>query len=153
MDGVQFFALALGSSLFLMGWALAAGNWSLWKNRPASYRSTEEADLLAGRLGRRLHISLALLGLGLAIALGAFLGRDRITAFYWYGVVALALWMSVLALLDGGATWRYVLRVRRQLAAKREAILSEAAARSREAQESAAGQGADAPEPPAAPRG
>jgi hypothetical protein len=150
MDGVQYFALALGIALFLLGSAHAAGNWALWKNRASTYRNREEADLLVGRLGRRLHISVILMGLGLAIACGAFLGRNRLTAYYWYGVVALAVWMSILALVDGGATWSYVLRVRRRLAAKRAALLSEVAARSREVHEAGAGQGSEAAEPPKA---
>jgi ABC-type Fe3+-siderophore transport system permease subunit len=130
MDGIQFFTLSLGGALFFMGWLLTAGNWANWKKPGKGFKSKEEAALIQGRWGRRVHMSLALMGLGAAIALGAFLGREKITALYWYGVVALALWMSVLAIVDGGATWSYVCRVRRELAKKRKAIVNEVAARS-----------------------
>jgi hypothetical protein len=130
MDRIQLFTLSLGGSLSLLGWILTAGNWANWKAPRNQFKNQEEAALIAGRLGRRLHMSIALLGLGAAISLGAFLGREKIAAFYWYGVVALALWMSVLAILDSGATWSYVIRVRRELANKRKAIVSEVGARS-----------------------
>src|SRR6187455_1137716 len=110
MDTIQLFTLALGSSLFGMGWILTAGNWSNWKAPLPSGKSQEETALLQGRNGRRLHMSIALMGLGAAVATGAFLGRERITAIYWYGVIALALWMSLLAIVDGGLTWSYVIR-------------------------------------------
>lgn len=130
MDGIQLFTLSLGGALFLMGWLLTAGNWANWKNPGKAFKSKEEATLIHGRAGRRVHMSLSLVGLGAAVMLGAFLGREKITALYWYGVVALALWMSILAILDGGATWSYVMRVRRELAKKRKAIVNEVAARS-----------------------
>lgn len=130
MDSIQLFTLSLGGSLSLLGWILTAGNWANLKAPRKGFKNQEEAALISGRLGRRLHMSVALLGLGAAITLGAFLGREKITAFYWYGVIALALWMSVLAILDGGATWSHVIRVRRELVKKRKAILSEVAVRS-----------------------
>jgi hypothetical protein len=132
MDVIQVFTLSLGSSLFGMGWILTTGNWSNWKNPPPS-KNLEEAALIQGRNGRRLHMSIALMGLGMAVAGGAFLGREKITAIYWYGVIALALWMSLLAILDGGATWSYVIRVRRRLEKQRESILSDATERARQA--------------------
>lgn len=130
MDGIQLFALSLGGSLLFLGWFLTAGNRAGIQNSDKG-RSGEEAALLQGRLSRRMHMSVALMGLGAAIALGSFLGRERVTTFYWYGVVALATWMCVLAILDGGATWSYVLRARRKLAKRREQILSEAASQVR----------------------
>jgi hypothetical protein len=135
MDGVQYFTMALGVSLFVLGWFLSSGNWANFKAPRSSFKNQDEEALLKGRTGRRLHMSLVLTGLGAAIFVGAFLGRERVTAFYWYGVAALALWMSVLAILDGGATWTYVIRVRRKLAKKREAIIGEVAARAAQARE------------------
>lgn len=135
MDGIQLFTLSLGSSLVLLGWMLTSSNWANLKAPKKSFKNHDEAALIQGRLGRRLHMSIALLSLGFAIALGAFLGREKITAFYWYGVVALALWMSVLAIFDGSATWGYVIRMRRKLAKKRREILSEAATRQATARE------------------
>lgn len=135
MDIIQVFTLSLGSSLFGMGWILTAGNWANWRSSPPPSKNHEETLLILGRNGRRLHMSIALMGLGAAVAFGAFLGRERITAIYWYGVIALALWMSLLAIMDGSATWSYVIRVRRRLERQREAILSEAAERARAAAE------------------
>lgn len=129
MDSLQLFTLSLGVALALLGWVLTAGNWANWNAPRKQFKNQEEAALIQGRLGRRLHMSIALVGLGLAITLGAFLGREKTTAFYWYGVVALALWMSVLAIMDGSATWSYVIRVRRALARKRSAIVSEVVTR------------------------
>lgn len=129
MDSLQLFTLSLGVALALLGWVLTAGNWAIWNAPRKKFKSQEEETLIQGRLGRRLHMSIALVGLGLAISLGAFLSREKATAFYWYGVVALALWMSILAIIDGSATWSYVIRVRRALARKRNAIVSEIASR------------------------
>lgn len=129
MDEIQLFTAALGASLLLLGWTLTVANWSNWKRPRKPSKTQAEEVLIQARLGRRLHMSIVLVGLGFAVILGAFLGREKMTAFYWYGVVALALWMSLLAIFDGSATWSHVIRVRRELAKKRKSIMSDLASR------------------------
>ena len=54
MNEIQFYyTLALGASLFCMGWLLTAGNWASRNSSKKAFKTPEEAALITGRWGRR----------------------------------------------------------------------------------------------------
>jgi hypothetical protein len=113
-------ALLAAAALGTYFWQLAA-----WKSQQAQDLPPYDADFYRRRHQRRWQISAMLGAVALALIIGWFITSPLIVGFYWLGVLALLMWIILLAAADASASHVHFGRLRNRQAAEHAALQRE----------------------------
>jgi len=105
-------------------------HWSAWRHAQTDDLDDLERDFRERQFRRRMQASGLLGVLGLALLVGAVLMRIPLSpgflTLYWCGVMALVVWMALLAAVDVWATKYHYGRARAAWAAERSRLEADA---------------------------
>lgn len=123
-------ALIVGTVLVVFAAGLGWWHWSAWKSGPARQPADDETRRHAWRqMRRRLQVSALLALIGVMIPLGdllpVFRRSPQLFVIYWLGVLAIVIWVVLLALGDLASNLAFSRVARNQLRRERQSLEAE----------------------------
>lgn len=109
-------AVALGTFL----WQSEA-----WKRQQRQSLAGFETSFYRQRHRRRMQISVLLAIVAVAMAVGVWLSNPLVWSIFWFGVLAVLVWIIVLAMLDASSSHVFFDRIRSRHLAEQAALQRE----------------------------
>jgi hypothetical protein len=122
----------------LLAAAIGTALWQqrAWKGQQAEAGPSFETDFYRRRHERRMRISSLLGVVAVSMVIGLWIADPLVLGLYWLGVLALLLWIILLATMDFTASHAYFDRLRARQLAEHASLERELRAKLREGSDS-----------------